>query len=150
MGQGNGQEVEWLDRLVDAVRGIHELALEIGGGAQGEHTASLYGACARPFQSAFGEPIFVNPFERAAAIFHGIICDHVFVDGNKRTGTLVGFFFLGSEGAWPEPDDQRGLRLELLAQVALATASGRLTVEHVVFWMRRIFDTEPPNGKIAP
>ena len=41
MDQGNGQKVEWLDRLVDAVCAIHELALEIGGGAQGEHTASL-------------------------------------------------------------------------------------------------------------
>jgi death-on-curing protein len=135
---------------VDTVRAIHELALEIGGGAQGEHTASLYGACARPFQSAFGELVFADAYERAAAILHGIICDHVFVDGNKRTGTLAAFLLLGSEGAWPEPDDQRGLRLELLAQVALAAASGKLSVEQVAFWMRRIFEAERPNGSIAP
>jgi len=140
MGQGDGQEVEWLDRLVGVVRAIHELALEIGGGAPGEHTASLYAACARPFQSAFAEPIYTNPHERAAALFHGIICDHAFVDGNKRTGTVAAFFLLGSEDAWPEPDDQSQLRLELLAQIALAAASGRLTVQQVAVWIERIFE----------
>ena len=87
MGQGDGSQVEWLDVLVDGVRAIHELMLEIGGGAAGEHTASLYAACARPFQSAFGESIYADAYSRAAAIFHAIICDHVFVDGNKRTAT---------------------------------------------------------------
>jgi death-on-curing protein len=140
MGQGDGQEVDWLDRLVDVVREIHELALEIGGGAPGEHTASLYAACARPFQSAFGGSIYTTPQDRAAALFHGIICDHAFVDGNKRTGTVAAFFLLGSENAWPEPDDQSQLRLELLAQVALAAASGRVTVRQVADWIQRIFE----------
>jgi death-on-curing protein len=84
--------------------------------------------------------IYTSPQERAAALFHGLICDHAFVDGNKRTGTVAAFFLLGSEGAWPEPDDQSQLRLELLAQVALAAASGRLTVQQVAVWIERIFE----------
>ena len=146
MGQGDGQEVDWLDSLVDSVRRVHATMLKVGGGAQGEHTASLYAACARPFQSAFGEDIYVGPYERAAAILHGIICDHVFVDGNKRTGTGMAMLFLGAAltpgGPDPKQDD---LRLTLLGQVSLAAASGHLTVEQVTFWIRRIFGPADPG-----
>ena len=96
MGQGDGRQVEWLEVLVEGIRRIHGWMLEIGGGAQGEHTASLYAACARPFQSAFGETIYTTPCERAAALFHAIICDHAFVDGNKRTGTGAALLILSS------------------------------------------------------
>ena len=144
MGQGDGQEVTWLDLLVDSVRRVHEVMLELGGGAPGEHTASLYAACARPFQSAFGEDIYSGAYEQSAAILHAIICDHVFVDANKRTGTIVAVEFLG---AWASlADDQEAdLKLALLGEVALATASGQLTVEQVTFWIRRIFGPADPG-----
>jgi len=140
MGQGDGREVAWLDAIVDGVREVHEVMIEVGGGAPGEHTASLYAACARPFQTAFGEPLFDDPVARVAAIFHAIICDHVFVDGNKRTGTGVALLYLTAEGILPVPDPQEDLKLALLGEVALATASGRLTVEQVTYWIRRIFE----------
>jgi death-on-curing protein len=108
----------------------------------GEHTASLYAACARPFQSAFGEPIYRTPYERAAAIFHAVICDHVFADGNKRTGTVAALLFLRGERALPDLADQGSLRLALLGQVALSAARGDLTVEQVTFWIHRIFEPE--------
>jgi len=118
--------------------------LEMGGGAHGEHTASLYAACARPFQSAFGENIYRDAYEQAAAIFHSIICDHVFVDGNKRTATVMALEFLG---AWSVliDDAQADLKLALLGEVALATASGQLDVQNVTAWLRRIFAPEPPT-----
>jgi death-on-curing protein len=135
--------VTWLDILVDYVRTVHDELLELGGGAQGEHTASLYAACARPFQSAFGEPIYQDPFQQSAAVFHSIICDHVFVDGNKRTATVVALVFLG---AWStlEDDATADLKLALLGEVALATASGRLEAADVTFWLRRIFEPAAP------
>ncbi len=145
MGQGDGQEVDWLEALVDLVREVHGQMLEIGGGAPGEHTASLYSACARPFQSAFGESIHDGPYERAAAILHAIICDHVFVDGNKRTGTAAALLFLYAEDALSNPHEREDLRLALLGEVALAAARGGLTVEQVAFWIRRIF--EPPQSE---
>ncbi len=98
-----------------------------------------YAACARPFQSAFGEDIYDTPYERSAAILHGIICDHVFVDGNKRTGTSIAILLLMSEGVVSTLDGGEDLKLALLGEVALATASGKLTVEQVTFWIRRIF-----------
>jgi death-on-curing protein len=113
--------------------------IEVGGGARGEHTASLYAACARPFQSAFGEPIYSDSYQRAAAIFHAIICDHAFVDGNKRTGTSTAILFLMSAGVLTADTPDADLKLALLGEVALATASGKLDVEGVTFWLRRIF-----------
>ena len=142
MGQGDGQEIDWLDPLVGSVRGVHDVMLKLGGGAQGEHTASLYAACARPFQSAFGELIYNDAVEQASAIFHSIICDHVFVDGNKRTGTLTAVMFLMKAGIFTLPDHYADLKLALLGEVALATASGKLNVEQVTFWMRRIFEPQ--------
>ena len=141
MGQGDGQEVTWLDVLVDYVRSVHDEMLAFGGGAPGEHTASLYAACARPFQSAFGENIYNEAHEQAAAVFHSIICDHVFVDANKRTATVVALVFMG---AWSslEDDAHADLKLALLGEVALATASSRLDVEQVTFWIRRIFESQ--------
>jgi death-on-curing protein len=83
------------------------MMIDIGGGAHGEHTASLYAACARPFQSAFGEPIYPDEYGRVAAIFHSIICDHVFVDGNKRTGTGTAVLFLTAAGILAPPTSRK-------------------------------------------
>jgi death-on-curing protein len=150
MGQGDGQEVEWLERLVGVVREVHDLMLAVGGGMPGEHTASLYAACARPFQTAFGESIYSDVFGRAAAILHAIVCDHVFADCNKRTGTVTACFFLDSEGILPPRDNQESLRLNMLGDVALAAASGYLTVDQVGSWIRRIFEPESRTAGGAP
>jgi hypothetical protein len=48
--------------------------------------------------------------------------------------------FLMAEGILTMLDEEDDLRLALLGQVALATASGRLSVEQVTFWIRRIFE----------
>ena len=41
------------------------------------------------FQSAFGEDIFKEDIDKIARIGLGIIKNHAFVDGNKRTGLAV-------------------------------------------------------------
>jgi prophage maintenance system killer protein len=51
------------------------------------------GSCA-PFQSAFGSDIFPTILEKAAALFHSLISNHAFVDGNKRTAVTVFNHFL--------------------------------------------------------
>src|SRR5687767_8515581 len=90
MAEGDGGQVAWLEELVEQVRLLHDSAIKTSGGVFGEHTSSLYGACARPFQTAFGEPIYSTAYERAGALLHAIVCDHAFADGNKRTSTVVG------------------------------------------------------------
>lgn len=138
MAEGDGQAVAWLDRLVADVRRYHALVLKLSGGAAGEHTARLFASCARPFQSAFGEDAFADDVERAAALFHGIICDHAFVDGNKRTATVAVILVLVAKGyVADEPTD---LQVRLLGEVAVETAMSRLDVRDVADWLHRIFD----------
>jgi prophage maintenance system killer protein len=71
---------------------------------------------------------------------HAVIRDHVFVDGNKRTGTVAAIEFLRAENVFTGDDLYADLQLALLGEVALATASGKLTVEQVTFWLHRIFE----------
>lgn len=137
MAQGDGEEIDWLDDLVEVVRQIHAQVLIVAGGLAGEHGSAVEAACARPFQTAFGEDLYSTPYERASAFFHSIIRDHAFVDGNKRTATVGAIRFLMMSGTIDEPTQ---LQVALLGEVALATASPGLDVPAIADWMRRIFD----------
>lgn len=46
----------------------------------------VQGAVARPQTVVFGADAYPTLEEKAAALLHSIICNHPFVDGNKRTG----------------------------------------------------------------
>lgn len=136
MAQGNGQSLDWLDALVNTVRQIHAEILEESSGAQGEHTARLYAACARPFQTVFGEDAYPTPVEKAAALFHGIITGHVFADGNKRTGTIAALFLLSGSSELRAVLSR--LEMGLLGELAVATAEGGVTAEDCARWLARI------------
>jgi death-on-curing protein len=67
------------------------------GGSLGIRDAGLLSsALARPQnQAAYGDP---SVFDLAAAYAFGIIGNHPFVDGNKRTGFLAAYVFLDLNG----------------------------------------------------
>ena len=76
---------------------VHELQLRYHGGASGvrDH-GMLESALARPLQkSAYGDP---DLFELAASYLFGIVKNHPFVDGNKRTGFVAADTFLDANG----------------------------------------------------
>jgi death-on-curing family protein len=54
----------------------------------------LASAAARPFQTALGQEIFASVTEKAAALFHALVANHAFADGNKRTAVLALDHFL--------------------------------------------------------
>jgi death-on-curing protein len=49
----------------------------------------LESAAARPMASAFGEDAYPTLLEKAAALFHSLVLNHPFVDGNKRTAVVL-------------------------------------------------------------
>jgi death-on-curing protein len=55
-------------------------------------------AVARPFQSAFGQDIYPTVVEKGVALFHSLIANHAFVDGNKRTAVTALDHFLLANG----------------------------------------------------
>lgn len=88
-------EPVWIE--LPEVLAIHEILLAEHGGSSGVRDEGLLeSALARPRQLlAYGEPDIVD---LAAAYTSGIVRNHPFVDGNKRTGFVAGILFLELNG----------------------------------------------------
>jgi death-on-curing protein len=87
----------WLDER-DA-RAVHDCSLLLYGGAGGlRDVGLLQSALARPRQlEAYGGAVDV--VDLAAAYTASLVQNHPFIDGNKRTGFVVGVLFLELNGA---------------------------------------------------
>ena len=85
----------WLRQ--DVVVAMHSELIAEHGGRPGIRDAGLLSsALARPQnQAAYGDSAV---FDLAAAYAFGIISNHPFVDGNKRTGFLAAYIFLYLNG----------------------------------------------------
>lgn len=78
---------------------IHALVLQSTGGSGGlRDLGRLESAIATQTQSVFSEDLYPQVTDKAAAIIRGIIGDHPFVNGNKRTAMLTGLTLLGLNG----------------------------------------------------
>ncbi len=74
---------------------IHALVVESTGGSIGlRDLGRLEAAIATQTQNVFGEELYPTIIDKAAAMIRGIIADHPFVDGNKRTAMLAGLTLL--------------------------------------------------------
>jgi death-on-curing family protein len=54
----------------------------------------LSSAAARPFQTFGGQELIPSLDQKAAALFHSLVCNHCFHDGNKRTAVVALDIFL--------------------------------------------------------
>src|SRR5262245_19220744 len=85
--------------LVVRIYTIHEIAITETGGMEGlRDGAMLHAAVARPFATFGGEDLYLDYFEKAAALFHSLIKSHPFMDGTKRTAFLSALYFLENRG----------------------------------------------------
>ena len=87
----------WRWLLKGVVIAMHGEQIAEHGGSLGIRDAGLFSsALASPQnQAVYGEP---SVFDLAAAYAFGIIRNHPFVDGNKRTGFLAAYVFLDLNG----------------------------------------------------
>ena len=113
-------DIKWLTR--QAVDIMHEEQLDEHGGLGGlKDENALAAALARPLnKAAYGTP---DMFELAAAYLYGIVRNHPFSDGNKRTGFLAAFSFLILNGFLIEAS-----QADIIAFV-LAVAAGEIDEE---------------------
>lgn len=112
----------------EEVLALHDLMLAHYGGATGVRDAGLLSsALARPRQLAnYGTPGLA---ELAAAYAFGVVRNHPFIDGNKRTGFLLAAGFIernGGEFTAPEA--------EAVTQT-LGLAAGQLTEADYARWL---------------
>ena len=104
-----------------------EQIAENGGGAGIRDLGLLASAMARPLHLySYESPTIV---ELAAAYAVGIIRDHPFVDGNKRTGFLAAYIFLAMHGlklSAPETE---------VVRVVLDLAQGKTDEKEFCIWL---------------
>ena len=120
------KEPLWLNR--DDCLGIHEMMLSQHGGAAGLRDNSLLlSALAKP-QNRFAYGSQSLP-EMAGSYAAGIVRNHPFLDGNKRTGFMLAATFLDING-WELTATE-----ESVVQSTLALASGKMTEAQYVGWL---------------
>jgi death-on-curing protein len=91
-----GAEPVWIEEI--DVLTLHDRLLAFHGGAAGVRDEGLLkSALARPRQvAAYGSG--ADLVDMATAYAAGIVRNHPFVDGNKRTGFVIGILFLELNG----------------------------------------------------
>lgn len=98
----------------------------------------LESACARPFQTVNGRDAYATEYEKGAVIFHGIISNHCFHNGNKRTGLLSALYYLGENNIWVDRCNDDDM-YEFTRQIAAHEISERREdeVSVIVDWLLR-------------
>ncbi len=117
---------KWLSR--EAVEAIHRELAKHGGlpGLKDEY--ALEAALARPLdKAADGES---DVLALAAAYLYGIVRNHPFSDGNKRTGFLAAFAFLYINGLLIDADQAS------VVAFVLAVAAGEIDEEGATRFLR--------------
>lgn len=124
----------WLTR--EAIEIVHEEQLREHGGLAGiKDENSLEAALARPQnKAAYGTP---DVFELAAAYLFGIVRNHPFSDGNKRTGYLAAFAFLLIHGWEVTANDAQ------IVELVLMVAAGEIDEDGAAAFFR---DYTAPTG----
>ncbi len=129
---------------LEEVLELHRLLLEQSGGLAGiRDLGALDSALAQP-QTAFGgQELYPGLGEKAAALGFSLVCNHAFVDGNKRVGHAAMETFLVLNG-WElvaGVDEQE--------QVILRLAAGVVKREEFTAWVQSHLRQRPAEPGAA-
>ena len=109
---------------------LHQQLIEASGGSPGLRDEGLLeSALSAPFQSFGGTSAYPSLQKKAARLGYGLVKNHPFVDGNKRTGAHVMLVFLAVNGVEPRYTQRE------LVDVILRTASGEGRYEDLLAWL---------------
>ena len=119
----------WIWVALEVAKASHDEQLAEHGGGEGVRDPGLLeSAMARaPNLAAYGEP---DAAALAAAYGFGIARNHPFVDGNKRTATVISETFLTLNGETLIASDAE------LVVAFLALAAGELAEDEMADWFR--------------
>lgn len=112
------------------VLALHSDLIREFGGAEGIRDEGLLeSALAAPLQTFDGEPVYPSLQAKAARLDFGLVSNHPFVDGNKRTGAHVMLVFLALNGVELRYEQQE------LIDAFLSVASGGLDWRDLQRWI---------------
>ncbi len=115
---------------VEEILELHRRVLAASGGSSGvRDLGAVESAAAQPRMSFGGQDLYLGLAEKAAALGFSLVCNHPFLDGNKRIGHAAMETFLVLNG-WEliaSVDEQE--------QVILTLAAGQLEREQFTAWV---------------
>ena len=108
---------------------IHHRLIEETGGRHGiAKLELLLSALSRPKATFDGKDLYPDIFLKTAALMHGIIKNHPFIDGNKRTAITASSIYLLRNGYMLETSNKE------LEQFTLKIASKDVAIEEIAQW----------------
>ena len=124
---------------------INEMSIEQHGGnftppQNFLHEEALHYVLESVSAEMFGEPLYPSIPDKAAVYMFNIISNHIFSDGNKRTGLEAALLFLRLNGYYLGPDiidtqhEATEISSEALYDFTIAVASGERDLDEVRAW----------------
>lgn len=110
---------------------IHHHLIEQYGGSHGiRDLGLLQSALAMPATTFGGEFLHDDFFAMAAAYLFHVVCNHPFVDGNKRTGSAAAFAFLELNGVSLKASEKE------FEDMVRCVAEGRIDKDEIAIFLR--------------
>ena len=110
---------------------LHSALVAQSGGLDGIRDEGLLDSALNvPFQTFAEQDLYPTILEKAVRLGYGLICNHPFLDGNKRIGTHVMLVFLEINQLSLSYEDE-----ELISTI-LQTASGMLDYNGLLNWVK--------------
>ncbi len=117
---------------LNSVLKLHNEILNEYGGATGIRDSNLLdSALHRPFQTFDGVDLYKSVFEKTAAVMQSIIINHPFVDGNKRTGFLLGEILLLENSFAINAEE------DVCYSFVIDISTGTFSFDDIVNWLRQ-------------
>ena len=109
---------------------LHQRLIETTGGSSGiRDEGMLESALANPFQSFGDVELYPSIQAKAAQLCFSLVCNHPFVDGNKRIGAHAMLVFLAVNGI------ELNYTQEELIDIILAVASSHAKADDLLAWI---------------
>jgi death on curing protein len=125
---------------VEEVLELHRLILEQSGGLTGiRDLGGLDSAVAQPQMAFGGQELYPSLAGKAAALGFSLVCNHPFVDGNKRVGHAAMETFLVLNG-WELAAD-----VDEQEQTVLRLAAGSIERGEFTSWVQSHLRQRPPE-----
>lgn len=117
--------------ILDDLLTIHDDMINTYGGSHGiRDMGLLQSALARPQATFSGEDLYITLFEKAAALFHSLMFNHAFLDGNKRTTIVSTARFLAINGC------ELDVSQEEFVAFPLRVENKHLSLEEIASWLQ--------------
>ena len=114
---------------------VQEAIIDYSGGSRGVlNSSAIDSALASPMASFGGVDLFDTDIKKCCKLFHALVSNHGYIDGNKRIGLYMFFVSLEICGV-----DYSKLTQDYAVDTTLKIASGNLSVDELIEEMGRLF-----------